>query len=163
MKHLCPHHLTLAEGGGLYLVWSPLSAEVCRPALSEGSSCFVLAARLGAAGRPGGCGICVVRAPSRSFLPGVPRPEGGDRCTHSWVSVKAGPKVLKVSCLAAASTDHGTQLLLLSSLLLAREAGGFGCLRGKTNTLPQISPHSLEWVLPNPSKWGFHECTPAAP
>lgn len=30
----------------------------------------------------------------------------------------------------------------------AREAGGFGCLRGKTNTLPQISSsHSLELVL----------------
>ena len=30
----------------------------------------------------------------------------------------------------------------------AREAGGFGCLGGKTNTLPQISSsHSLELVL----------------
>lgn len=30
----------------------------------------------------------------------------------------------------------------------AREAGGFGCLSGKTNTLPQISSsHSLELVL----------------
>lgn len=30
----------------------------------------------------------------------------------------------------------------------ARKAGGFGCLRGKTNTLPQISSsHSLELVL----------------
>lgn len=42
----------------------------------------------------------------------------------------------------------GNKWFFSSLSSLAREAGGFGCLGGKTNTLPQISSsHSLELVL----------------
>lgn len=112
MKHLCPHHLELVVvGGRCYLVWFPFSAEVCRPAFSEGSSCFILAARLPgrraarpaavfalAASAAGSAGpTSAAGAAGASFL-GVLALRVRTERSHSWVSVKPGRRVLQAPC-----------------------------------------------------------------
>lgn len=69
---------------------------------------------------------------------------------HSWVSVKPDWRLLEVLCFVALPLGiMGKKRFFFSPFSSpAREAGGFGCVGGKTNTLPQISSsHSLELVL----------------
>lgn len=68
---------------------------------------------------------------------------------HTGVSVRADGSLPEPFCFVGLPLGiMGNEWFSSSVFCPAREAGGFGCLRGKTNTLPQISSsHSLELVL----------------
>ena len=83
----------------------------------------------------------------RFWVPGI-----RTKRTHTWISVRDSQNLLGISreCLVLSGCRFPSRETNASSLFSssAREAGGFGCLSGKTNTLPQISSsHSPELVL----------------